>query len=308
MELGIVGLGKMGGNMADRLLKGGHTVLGYDPNPAVRDRIAANGGGACDSLAALVQKLSAPRAVWIMVPSGDPVQHTIDALLPILSEGDTIIDGGNSNYKDSQRRGAEVQSHGINFVDVGTSGGVWGLEGGYSMMIGGDDAPVERLRPIFETLAPSPTEGWGHVGPIGAGHFVKMVHNGIEYGLMQAYAEGFSILDKKKEFALDLHQVADVWRTGSVVRSWLLDLLAAELAENPELGGLSAAVADSGEGRWTVAEAVDLNVPAPVITISLMERLSSRDKNSFSHRLLSALRHQFGGHASKIEDQDEMPR
>jgi 6-phosphogluconate dehydrogenase len=308
MELGIVGLGKMGGNMADRLLKGGHTVWGYDPNPAVRDRIGANGGGASDSLAALVQKLSTPRAVWIMVPSGDPVQHTIDALLPILSEGDTIIDGGNSDYKDSQRHGAEVQAHGINFVDVGTSGGVWGLEGGYSMMIGGDDAPVERLRPIFETLAPSPTDGWGHVGPIGAGHFVKMVHNGIEYGLMQAYAEGFSILDKKKEFALDLHQVADVWRTGSVVRSWLLDLLAAELAENPELGGLSTAVADSGEGRWTVAEAVDLNVPAPVITISLMERLSSRDKNSFSHRLLSALRHQFGGHASKMEDQNEMPR
>jgi 6-phosphogluconate dehydrogenase len=308
MELGIIGLGKMGGNMADRLLKGGHTVWGYDPNPAVRDRIAASGGGASDSLAVMVQKLSTPRAIWIMVPSGDPVQHTIDALLPILSEGDTIIDGGNSNYKDSQRRGADVQSHGIHFVDVGTSGGVWGLEGGYSMMIGGDDAPVERMRPIFETLAPSPTEGWGHVGPIGAGHFVKMVHNGIEYGLMQAYAEGFSILDKKKEFALDLHQVADVWRTGSVVRSWLLDLLAAELAENPELGGLSTAVADSGEGRWTVAEAVDLNVPAPVITISLMERLSSRDKNSFSHRLLSALRHQFGGHASKIEDEDEMPR
>ena len=301
MELGMVGLGKMGAYMAERLLRGGHRVWGYDPSPAAAGRVTGAGGGQVDSLAARAQKLSAPRAVWIMVPSGAPVDQTIEALTPHLAKGDTIIDGGNSNYKDTQRRAAAVQARGFSFVDVGTSGGIWGLQEGYSMMVGGDKAAVERLRPIFETLAPSATSGWGHVGPCGSGHFVKMVHNGIEYGMMQAYAEGFSILDHKKEFALDLHQVAEIWRTGSVVRSWLLDLLSTELGENPTLEGIAPFVVDSGEGRWTVAEAIDLDVPAPVITLSLIERLTSRDTESFSHKLLSALRHQFGGHAIKTE-------
>jgi 6-phosphogluconate dehydrogenase len=304
MELGMVGLGKMGANMAERLLQGGHRVWGYDPSPAAGKQITTKGGGAADSLATLAQKLSAPRAVWIMVPSGAPVDQTIDALVPHLAKGDTIIDGGNSNYKDTQRRGVAVRASGFNYVDVGTSGGIWGLKEGYSMMVGGDKAAVDRLRPIFETLAPSATTGWGHVGPSGSGHFVKMVHNGVEYGMMQAYAEGFSILDHKKEFALDLHQVAEIWRTGSVVRSWLLDLLSAELGENPTLQGIAPYVVDSGEGRWTVAEAIDLDVPAPVITMSLIERLSSRDPESFTHKLLAALRHQFGGHAIKAEGKD----
>ena len=305
MEIGMIGLGRMGANMAERLLRGGHRVCGYHrhANPATEVRITALGCELADSLAVLVQKLSAPRAVWIMIPSGAPVDQTIDALLPHLAKGDTIIDGGNSNYKDSQRRAGALQARGLAFVDVGTSGGIWGLREGYSMMVGGDKAAVERLRPIFETLAPSPSTGWGHVGPSGSGHFVKMVHNGIEYGLMQAYAEGFSILDHKKEFALNLHQVAEIWRSGSVVRSWLLDLLAAELAENPGLEGITPYVSDSGEGRWTVTEAMDLDVPAPVITLSLIERLTSRDSDSFSHKMLAALRRQFGGHAIKSEDQ-----
>jgi 6-phosphogluconate dehydrogenase len=301
MELGMVGLGRMGANMAERLLKGGHKVWGYDPNAAATQHLVSTGGTKADSLSGLAQQLSRPRAIWIMVPSGAPVDQTIEALLPSLVKGDTIIDGGNSNYKDTQRRAASLGAGGFEYVDVGTSGGIWGLREGYSMMIGGTPAAVGRLRPIFETLAPGPKEGWGHVGPSGSGHFVKMVHNGIEYGLMQAYAEGFSILAHKKEFALDLHQVAEIWRTGSVVRSWLLDLLSAELAENPRLDGIAPFVADSGEGRWTVAEAIDLDVPAPVITLSLIERLSSRDTDSFSRKLLSALRHQFGGHAIKAE-------
>jgi 6-phosphogluconate dehydrogenase len=232
-----------------------------------------------------------------MVPAGAPLDENIAALIPHLEKGDIVIDGGNSNYKDTQRRAAALAGGGIEFVDVGTSGGVWGLREGYSMMIGGPKGAVDRLRPIFQTLAPSPDAGWGHVGPSGAGHFVKMVHNGIEYGLMQAYAEGFSILGQKKELALDPHQVAEIWRSGSVVRSWLLDLIAAELSENPRLDSIAPVVADSGEGRWTVAEAIDLDVPAPVITLALIERLTSRDANSYSHRLLAAMRRQFGGHA-----------
>jgi 6-phosphogluconate dehydrogenase len=301
MELGMVGLGKMGAYMAERLLKGGHHVWGYDPNPKASEGVAAKGGGKADSLQALVQKLSSPRALWIMVPSGNPVDETIEALRAHLNKGDILIDGGNSNYRDTLRRGAALGEAGIAFIDVGTSGGVWGLQEGYSMMVGGPKAAVDHLRPVFETLAPGPQKGWGHVGPGGAGHFVKMVHNGIEYGMMQAYAEGFSILKHKKEFNLDLCQVAEIWRFGSVVRSWLLDLLAAELGENPRLEGIAPFVADSGEGRWTVAEAVDLDVPAPVITQALIERLSSRDSDSFTYKLLAALRHQFGGHAIKAE-------
>jgi 6-phosphogluconate dehydrogenase len=298
MDIGFIGLGRMGGNMVERLLRGGHRVwAAHATHDEAAARLTAAGGSKVDSLPALAQALSRPRAIWMMIPSGAPVDHTIELLIPHLQQGDTLIDGGNSNYKDSMRRAAALQAKGIEFVDVGTSGGIWGLKEGYSMMIGGAKPSVDRLRPIFETLAPSPRTGWGHVGPSGAGHFVKMVHNGIEYGMMQSFAEGFSVLEHKKEFALDLHQVAEVWRTGSVVRSWLLDLIAAELSGNPRLDEIAPIVADSGEGRWTVAEAIDLDVPAPVITLSLLERLSSRDKDSFSRRLLAAMRHQFGGHA-----------
>jgi 6-phosphogluconate dehydrogenase len=234
-----------------------------------------------------------------MVPQGDPVDQTIARLEPLLNPSDILIDGGNSNYKDSMRRHREVTAKGLQFVDVGTSGGVWGLKEGYSMMIGGDKEPVEYLRPIFEALAPAADKGWGHVGPAGAGHFVKMVHNGIEYGLMQAYAEGFTILEKKEELGLDLAQIAEIWRHGSVVRSWLLDLTAEALKHNPALDGLQAYVSDSGEGRWTVFEAIDLNVSAPVITESLIRRIRSREENNFTDRMLSIMRNAFGGHAVK---------
>ena len=301
MELGMIGLGRMGANMAQRLLLAKHRVVGFDPNHETRASVESKGIETADSVAALVQKLSGPRAVWLMVPAGDVVDKTIDALLPMLSPGDTLIDGGNSNYKDSQRRAKMLAETNIQYVDCGTSGGVWGLAEGYSLMIGGDKTAVESLRPLFETLAPAKDRGWGHVGPSGAGHFTKMVHNGIEYGLMQAYAEGFSIMQQKAELNLDLHQVAEIWRHGSVVRSWLLDLTAAALEENPAMTGIAAYVEDSGEGRWTVAEAIDLNVSAPVITLSLLERLRSRDPDSFSNKLLAAMRNQFGGHAIKKE-------
>ena len=299
MELGMVGLGKMGAFMVERLVRGGHRVVGYDRDAGAVARVVSVGGEGADSLPVLAGKLKQPRAIWIMVPSGAPVDETIAALLRHLSKGDTIIDGGNSNYKDTQRRAASLKSQGFPFVDVGTSGGIWGLKEGYSMMVGGDQAAVERLRPIFETLAPAKDQGWGRVGPSGSGHFVKMVHNGIEYGMMQAYAEGFAILKKKSEFALDMHQVSEIWRTGSVVRSWLLDLLSIALKDNPEMAGIAPYVSDSGEGRWTVAEAIDLDVPAPVITLSLLQRLTSRDTDSYSDKLLAAMRNQFGGHAIK---------
>lgn len=301
MELGMIGLGRMGANMAQRLLLAKHRVVGFDPNHETRASVESKGIETADSVAALVQKLSDPRVVWLMVPAGDIVDKTINALLPMLSPGDTLIDGGNSNYKDSQRRAKMLAETNIQYVDCGTSGGVWGLAEGYSLMIGGDKTAVESLRPLFETLAPAKDRGWGHVGPSGAGHFTKMVHNGIEYGLMQAYAEGFSIMQQKAELNLDLHQVAEIWRHGSVVRSWLLDLTAAALEENPAMTGIAAYVEDSGEGRWTVAEAIDLNVSAPVITLSLLERLRSRDPDSFSNKLLAAMRNQFGGHAIKKE-------
>ena len=299
MELGMVGLGRMGANMVERLVRGGHRVVGYDRDAGAVGRVTAVGAGGADSLAALAGKLTKPRAIWIMVPSGAPVDETIAALVPHLSKDDILIDGGNSNYKDSQRRAASVKAQGFQFVDVGTSGGIWGLKEGYSMMVGGEKPVVERLRPLFETLAPAKDQGWGHVGPAGAGHFVKMVHNGIEYGMMQAYAEGFAVLKKKAEFGLDMHQISEIWRTGSVVRSWLLDLLSIALKENPEMAGIAPYVADSGEGRWTVAEAIDLDVPAPIITLSLLQRLTSRDSDSYSDKLLAAMRNQFGGHAIK---------
>ncbi|MEX2208016.1 MAG: decarboxylating 6-phosphogluconate dehydrogenase [Myxococcota bacterium] len=299
MELGMVGLGRMGANMARRLVRGGHRVVGFDPNPAARAQLEADGAESVASLDALVAALAAPRALWLMVPSGAITEHSLDALLPLLSEGDAVIDGGNSNYRDTLRRAPRLAERGVQLVDSGTSGGIWGLEQGYSIMVGGDARAIEKLRPIFETLAPAADRGWGHVGPVGAGHFAKMVHNGIEYGLMQAYAEGFAILERKREFALDLHQVAEIWRHGSVVRSWLLDLASAALATNPTLAGIAPHVADSGEGRWTVAEAIELDVSAPVITLSLLERLRSRESDSFSDKLLAAMRNQFGGHELK---------
>ncbi len=301
MELGIVGLGKMGANMAERLHRGGPQVVGSDRDRSAVAHLEEKGMLTADSLASLVRQLKAPRAVWLMVPAGDPVDQTIQALLPLLTHGDTIIDGGNSNYKDSQRRGAELKSKGFGFVDVGTSGGVWGLREGYSMMIGGERETVARLRPIFETLAPAVDRGWGHVGPAGAGHFVKMVHNGIEYGMMQAYAEGLELIQRKQEFQPDLHQIAEIWRYGSVVRSWLLDLMSDALAQNPTLENVAPYVVDSGEGRWTVKEAVDLGCPMPVISAALYRRFASQDPERFGDRLLAVTRHEFGGHAVKTE-------
>jgi len=301
MKLGMIGLGRMGANMAQRLMRGGHDLVGFDPKAEARKSLEDNGGGSADSLAALVARLPAPRALWLMVPAGEITDATLTQLLGLLAAGDTVIDGGNSNYKDTLRRAATFAEKKIDYVDCGTSGGVWGLAEGYSMMIGGDAAVVERLRPIFQSLAPEKDKGWGSVGPVGSGHFTKMVHNGIEYGLMQAYAEGFSILQHKREFALDLHQVAEIWRTGSVVRSWLLDLTSDALGKNPTMAGIAPYVADSGEGRWTVDAALELNVPAPVITQSLIERLRSRDAESFSDKLLSAMRNEFGGHEVKKE-------
>jgi 6-phosphogluconate dehydrogenase len=301
MEIAMIGLGRMGANMAQRLMRGGHKVVGYDPAAAARALLEKNGAQTAASLEQMVAKLKAPRTVWLMVPAGEITDSTITNLVPLLAAGDTIIDGGNSNYRDTQRRAATVAARKIEYVDSGTSGGVWGLAEGYSLMIGGDEAVVERLRPIFETLAPAKDQGWGRVGPVGSGHYTKMVHNGIEYGLMQAYAEGFSILQHKNEFKLDLHQVAEIWRYGSVVRSWLLDLTAIALDKNPTLAGIAPYVADSGEGRWTVTDAIELGVSAPVITLSLLERLRSRDNDSFTDKLLAAMRNQFGGHEIKKE-------
>jgi 6-phosphogluconate dehydrogenase len=301
MELGMIGLGRMGANMTERLVKGGHRVVGFDPKPEARARVEDKGAESAASLDVLVATLKTPRALWMMVPAGSITDATVTALLPLLAAGDVLVDGGNSNYKDTLRRANAAADKKIGYVDCGTSGGVWGLAEGYSMMVGGDEAVVERLRPIFEALAPAPDRGWGRVGPVGSGHFAKMIHNGIEYGLMQAYAEGFSILQHKREFGLDLHQIAEIWRYGSVVRSWLLDLTADALDKNLTMNGIAPYVADSGEGRWTVAEAIDLDVPAPVITLSLLERLRSRDTESFSDKLVSAMRNQFGGHEIKKE-------
>ncbi len=301
MDIGMIGLGRMGGNMAERLRRAGHRVVGFDPSPQARAAWAKRGGEAVASLDALVGHLPSPRAVWMMVPAGEITGNTVAALKAMLARGDILVDGGHAYYKDTRQRAAELVDAGIHYVDCGTSGGVWGLAEGYSMMVGGDSAAVAHLRPVFEALAPAPDKGWGHVGPVGAGHFTKMVHNGIEYGLMQAYAEGFSVLRHKQDFDLDLHQVAQIWREGSVVRSWLLDLTADALEKNPSMDGIAPYVADSGEGRWTVAEAIDLNVAAPVISLALIERLRSRDTDSFSDKLLAAMRNQFGGHAVKSE-------
>jgi 6-phosphogluconate dehydrogenase len=294
MEIGFVGLGRMGGNMVTRLQRGGHRVVGYDPAPAARQAASASGAVAAASLAELVRALAPPRAVWVMVPAGAATESTVRELRELLARGDMVVDGGNSHYKDDPRRARELADRGIGYVDAGVSGGIWGLDHGYCLMVGGHAAAVARLAPALTALAPP--DGWRHVGAVGAGHYVKMIHNGIEYGMMQAYAEGFELMSAS-DYSLDLGAIARLWNQGSVVRSWLLALTADALAENPKLEGLRAWVEDSGEGRWTVEDAVEKAVPAPAITAALYARFRSRRENSFGDRLLAALRKAFGGHA-----------
>ncbi|MBA3534630.1 MAG: decarboxylating 6-phosphogluconate dehydrogenase [Ardenticatenales bacterium] len=322
MQLGMIGLGKMGANMAERLVRHGHEVVGFDLQPESIQGLAAVGGKGAESLPDLVARLASPRHLWIMVPAGRPVEQTIETLRPLLAEGDIIIDGGNSNYHDSVRRGEMLKTYGIGFIDAGVSGGIWGLDNGYCLMVGGEPEVVKRAEPIFRCLSPEHDHkevgpevhraaaevvgripGYAHVGPVGAGHYVKMIHNGIEYGMMEAYAEGFEILAKKQEFALDLGQISNLWMHGSVVRSWLLELTTRAFeSEGNALEDIVGWVPDSGEGRWTVVEAIDLDVPAPVITLSLQQRFRSRQPESFAAKLLAAMRNQFGGHAVKRAD------
>jgi len=297
MQLAMIGLGRMGGNMARRLMGGGHQLVVYDRSPeAVREHASKGAKGARD-LGDLCAQLAPPRVVWVMVPAGAPTQATVDELAGRLAEGDVVIDGGNSNFRDTIRRGEALRAKGIDFVDAGTSGGIWGLEVGYCLMVGGPDAAVARCEPIFRTLAPP--DGWAHVGPTGAGHFVKMIHNGIEYGMLQAYAEGYEILHASKDFELDLRRIAALWNRGSVVRSWMNELAERAFAADPDLATIRGFVEDSGEGRWTVQEAIDLSVPAPVITLALLTRFRSRQQDSFAAKVVAALRKEFGGHATK---------
>jgi 6-phosphogluconate dehydrogenase len=297
MQLAMIGLGRMGGNMVQRLLQGGHELVVFDrSSEVVKDHIAIGASGAKD-LADLCAQLHPPRVAWVMVPAGSAVESTIDQLLPGLSRGDIIIDGGNSNYKDSKRRATWLKEKGIEFIDAGTSGGIWGLTVGYCLMIGASPEAFRHCEPIFRTLAPE--DGYAHVGPPGSGHYVKMIHNGIEYGMLQAYAEGYEILHASKDFELDLHQISAVWNRGSVVRSWLNELAERAFAKDTELAALKGYVEDSGEGRWTVQEAIDLDVPAPVITLSLLTRFRSRQADSFGAKVIAALRNEFGGHAVK---------
>jgi 6-phosphogluconate dehydrogenase len=296
MQLAMIGLGKMGGNMTERLVRGGHSVVTYDRSTEAVERYAKLGATGASSLGDVVKKLAVPRIVWIMVPAGDPVDQTIGELRPLLSEGDIVIDGGNSNFHDTMRRAHALREQGIQFIDCGTSGGIWGLEKGYCLMIGGDKRAVLRCEPIFQTLAPP--NGFAHLGPSGAGHYVKMIHNGIEYGLLQAYAEGYEILHASRDFPdFDLHRIAALWQEGSVVRSWLNELAVRAFAHDASLETIRGWVADSGEGRWTVQEAIDVDVPAPVITLSLLTRFRSRQTDSFSAKVIAALRNEFGGHA-----------
>ncbi|EYB67841.1 6-phosphogluconate dehydrogenase [Deinococcus phoenicis] len=301
MKMGMIGLGKMGGNMVLRLTQGGQQIVGYDRNPDNVALVESQGAGGARTMDELIAKLGEPgqRAVWVMVPAGAITQSVIDDLAARLAPGDIIIDGGNSNFKDTMRRAEALAQKGLHFVDVGTSGGVWGLTEGYAMMIGGPEEAVERLRPIFEVLAPGPDEGWGRMGPAGSGHYVKMVHNGIEYGMMEAYAEGFELLHAKQEFGLDMAQIAELWRHGSVIRSWLLDLTAEALKNAADFSQLSDYVADSGEGRWTVIDSIELGVPTPVITLSTQMRFRSQQEVSYAGQMLSAMRRAFGGHAVK---------
>jgi len=296
MEIGFIGLGRMGYNMTLRLLGGGHRVVGLDRSAERTAEAASHGAVPAASLAEMVRALPAPRALWVMLPAGKPVDETIDELLPMLSRGDLVVDGGNSNFRDDQRRAARLAQAGVMYVDVGTSGGVWGLQNGYCMMVGGPDEAIARLKPGLDTLAPP--NGWLHCGPIGSGHYAKMIHNGIEYGMMQAYAEGFEIL-QASEFTYDLEKLSHLWNQGSVVRSWLLELAELAFAKDPKLEKIKGWVEDSGEGRWTVLEAIEHNVPAEVLTLSLMRRFRSRQDDTFTDRVLAALRAEFGGHAVK---------
>jgi 6-phosphogluconate dehydrogenase len=296
MRIGMIGLGRMGGNMAERLVQGSHEVIGFDQHPPTDQRVREIGAGIAPDLAALVAKLTPPRTVWLMVPAGKPTQDTVDALAKILSPGDLIIDGGNTRFTDDIARAEALKPKGIHYMDAGTSGGIWGLKVGYCLMIGGEHEDFLRNEPIFKTLAPS--HGYLYCGPVGSGHYVKMVHNGIEYAMMQSYAEGFEIM-KASRYALDLPKIADLWNQGSVVRSWLLELTALALQQDPGLDKLQPWVDDSGEGRWTVEESIDNSVPAPVIALSLQMRFRSRQDNSFGARMLAAMRQQFGGHAVK---------
>ncbi|MDD2915991.1 MAG: decarboxylating 6-phosphogluconate dehydrogenase [Gallionella sp.] len=300
MRMAMIGLGKMGGNMVRRLRRGGIEVAGYDRAAEVVAQLAAEEGMlAASSVADAVAKLSAPRVVWLMLPSGDPTEQQLRALVPLLSKGDIIVDGGNSNYHDSQQRGAWLAEQGIGFMDSGTSGGIWGLENGYCLMVGASDEVAKTMIPILQALAPAADRGWAHVGPVGAGHFTKMIHNGIEYGMMQSFAEGLELLRGKKEFGLDLAQITELWRHSSVVRSWLLDLTAEALKHDQELTQIAPYVPDSGEGRWTVVEAIDQGVAAPVLTLALQMRFTSQDGTGYGYRLLSTMRNAFGGHAVK---------
>jgi len=301
MNIAMLGLGRMGGNMARRLLQGGHHVTLWNRTTETAEQILAEGGTGqvAHKIEDVAKLLAAPRHVWLMLPAGQATEDALLQCLATLSPGDVIVDGGNANFKDSQRRAGLARARGFEFVDVGVSGGVWGLKVGYGMMVGGEAGAVARLRPVLETLAPAPDQGWAHLGPAGAGHYAKMVHNGIEYGMMQAFAEGLEILEKKTEFNYDLAAVTEAWRYGTVIRSWLLDLTAAALAEDPKLSKLEGYVADSGEGRWTIQEALDLDVPAPVITAALFHRFYSRANGNFASKILAAMRNQFGGHAVK---------
>jgi len=300
MRLGMLGLGKMGANMASRLCRGGIEVVGFNLVRDVVDKLAAEEGMIPSaSVADLVSKLSAPRVVWLMVPSGAPTEQLIQDLIPMLSKGDVIIDGGNSNYHDSQRRGALLAERGIGFMDAGTSGGIWGLDNGYCLMVGATPEVAKIVEPVLKVLAPAPDRGWAHVGPVGSGHFTKMIHNGIEYGMMQAYAEGLALLKGKEEFSLDLAKITELWRHSSVVRSWLLDLTAEALKHDQKLDTVAPYVADSGEGRWTVIESVDQGMAAPVLSLALHMRFASQDSAGYSYRLLSLMRNAFGGHVVK---------
>lgn len=302
MKLGMVGLGKMGANMTKRLLEQGHDLVVTDLSADAIKQSEGEGAIGASNLEDLVAKLDSPKIVWVMVPSGNPTTSTLNQLGDLLDEGDIVIDGGNSNYKLTMHHASELAEKGIHMIDVGTSGGVWGLKEGYSMMIGGEKDKVDYISPILESLAPSAEKGWGYVGPNGAGHFVKMVHNGIEYGMMQAYAEGFAIMKAKKEFGLDMAEISRIWQDGSVVRSWLLDLMHDAFEQDQEFEDLAAFVSDSGEGRWTVAEAIDLDVSAPVITAALLRRLRSREGENYTDKLLNMTRNQFGGHAIKKKE------
>jgi len=300
MKLAMIGLGKMGGNMATRLLQSGIKVVGYDPNTdAVNELVKNDGMIAASSVADAVAKLEGQRIIWLMLPSGNVTENQILELAPLLNKGDIIIDGGNSNYRHSQRRGTWLAERGIGFMDAGTSGGIWGLENGYCLMVGSSPEVAKVMEPVLKALAPATDRGWAHVGPVGSGHFTKMIHNGIEYGMMQAMAEGLDLLKGKKEFKLDLAQITELWRHSSVVRSWLLDLTADALKHDQELKDVAPYVADSGEGRWTVMEAVNQGVAAPVLTIALQMRFASQDDHGYSYKLLSMMRNAFGGHVVK---------